>query len=70
MERLTSALEQAVVRRVLDQRVLEAVVRLRSVALNEKNVSLGEPLQRRAQRAFIEASHGLEQPIRESAPQH
>ena len=70
MQRLAAALEQAVVGRILDQRVLEAVVRLRSIALDEQNVGLGEPLQRRLQRAFVEASHGLEQRIRESAAQH
>ena len=67
MQRLTAALEQAVVGGILDQRVLEAVGRLRSIALDEQNVGLGEPLQRRLQRAFVEASHGLEQRIRESA---
>ena len=70
VERLAAALEQAVVGGVLDQRMLEAVVRLRSIALDEQNVGLGEPLQRRLQRAFVEAGHGSEQRIRESAPQH
>ena len=50
--------------------MLEAVGRLRSIALDEQNVGLGEPLQRRLQRAFVEAGHGLEQRIRESAAQH
>ena len=70
MQRLTAALEQAVVGGVLDQSVLKAVGRLRSIALDEQNVGLGEPLQRRSQRAFVEAGHGLEQSIRESAAQH
>ena len=70
VQRLAAALEQAVVGRILDQRVLEAVVRLRSIALDEQNVGLGEPLQRRLQRAFVEAGHGLEQRIRESAAEH
>ena len=68
MQRLAAALEQAVVGRVLDQRVLEAVVRLRSIALDEQNVGFGEPLQRRLQRALVEAGHGLEQRVREPAP--
>ena len=46
VQRLAAALEQALVGRVLDQRVLEAVVRLRSIALDEQDVGLGEPLQR------------------------
>jgi hypothetical protein len=70
VERLTAALEQAVVGGVLDQRVLEAVGRLRSIALEEQNIGLGEPLQRRLQRALVEASHGLEQRIGESPAQH
>ena len=45
VQRLAAALEQAVVGRVLDQRVLEAVGRLRSIALDEQNVGLGKPLQ-------------------------
>ena len=67
MQRLAAALEQAVIGGILDQRVLEAVGRLRSIALDEQNVGLGEPLQRRLQRAFVEASHGLEQSVGESA---
>ena len=46
VQRLAAALEQALVGRVLDQRVLEAVVRLRSIALDEQDVGLGEPLER------------------------
>ena len=38
VQRLAAALEQALVGRVLDQRVLETVVRLRSIALDEQNV--------------------------------
>jgi hypothetical protein len=41
---------------------------LRSIALDEQNVGLGEPLQRRLQCTLVEAGHGLEQRIRESAP--
>ena len=67
VQRLAAALEQAVVGGVLDQRVLEAVGRLRSIALDEQNVGLGKPLQRRSQRAFVEAGHGLEQRVGESA---
>ena len=66
MQRLAAALEQALIGCVLDQRVLEAKVRLRSIALDEQNVGLSEPLQRRLQRAFVEAGHGLEQRVREA----
>ena len=50
MQRLPAALEQAVVGRVLDQRVLEAIVRLRRRALDKQKVGVGEPIQRRLQR--------------------
>jgi hypothetical protein len=40
--------------------VLEAVGRLRSIALDEQNVGLGNPLKRRLQRAFVETGHRLE----------
>jgi hypothetical protein len=38
MQRLAATLKQAVIGRVLDQCALEAVVRLRSIALDEQNV--------------------------------
>jgi hypothetical protein len=46
VQRLTAAVEQAVVGRLLDQRVLEAVVRRRRRALNEKDIRMGKPLKR------------------------
>jgi hypothetical protein len=45
MQRLTAAFEEAVVGRVLDQRVLEAIARLRRRALDERKVGIGEPVQ-------------------------
>ena len=45
MQRLPAALEQAVVGRVLDQRVLEAIVGLRRRALDEQEVGVGKPIQ-------------------------
>ena len=45
MQRLPADLEQAVVGRIPDQRVLEAVVRPRRRVLDEQDVGLGEPLQ-------------------------
>ena len=70
VQRLAAALEQALVSRVLDQRVLEAVVRLRSVALDEQDVGLGKPLHRRPQASLVEAGHGLEQRMRKVTPEH
>ena len=45
MQRLAAALEQAVVGRVLDQRVLEAIVGLRWSALDKQKVGVGKPIQ-------------------------
>ena len=45
VQRLAAALEQAVVGRVLDQRVLEAIVGLRRRALDKQEVGVGEPIQ-------------------------
>ena len=46
VQRLPAALEQAVVGRVLDQRVLEAIVGLRAGALGDEEVRVGEPVER------------------------
>ena len=46
VQRLAAALEQAVVGRVLDQRVLEAIARLMARALGEEEVRAGEPVER------------------------
>jgi len=43
MQRLAAALEQALVGRVLDEGVLEAIFRLRRRALDEQEVVVGEP---------------------------
>ena len=55
MERLAAALQEAFVGRVLDQRVFEAIVRLRADALNEENVRLDKALQRRRESGLVEA---------------
>jgi len=54
VQRLTAALEQAVVSRILDQRVLEAIVGLRGRALDEQEVGVGEPVQRPLQHGIVE----------------
>ena len=46
VQRLAAALEQALVGRVLDQRVLEAIANLQARALGDKEVRVGEPLER------------------------
>ena len=45
VEPLPAALQQAVVGRVLNQRVLEAIFSLRRRALDKQQVSVGEPIQ-------------------------
>ena len=55
MQGLAAALQKAFVGRVLDQRVFEAIVRLRADALDEENVSLGKAIQRRRGSSPIEA---------------
>ena len=44
VQRLAAALEQAVIGRVLDQRVLEAIGRLRGRALDEQEIRVDETL--------------------------
>jgi hypothetical protein len=50
VQRLAAALQQAVVGGVLDQRVLEAIVRVRRDAFDEQQLGVGEPVERGAQR--------------------
>ena len=66
----TAALQHTLAGGVLHQRVLEAVVRPWPVALNEKDVGLGEPLQGRPEFGFGEAGDSLEKRLREVAPEY
>ena len=45
VQRLPAALQQALVRRVLDQRVLEAIFSLRRSALDKQQIGVGKPIQ-------------------------
>ena len=45
VQRLPAALEQARVGRVLDQRMLEAIIGLRRRALDKQQVGVGKPIQ-------------------------
>ena len=53
MQRLAAALEQAVVGRVLDQRVLEAIISLRRSALDKQKVGVGKPIQCGLKSGFV-----------------
>jgi hypothetical protein len=46
VQRLTPALEQAVIGRVLDQGMLEAIGRLMACTLSDEEVRAGEPMER------------------------
>ena len=54
VQRLATALEQAVVGSVLDQRVLEAIGRLMARALGDEEVRFGEPVERRLEGGVVE----------------
>ena len=58
MQRLAMALEQALVGRVLDQRVLEAIARLQAGALDEQEVRFGKPIERGLQAAVVDRCTG------------
>ena len=70
MQRLAAALEQALVGRVLDQRVLEAIVGLRRRALDKQEVGVGKPIQRRLQRWLVAFCDVAQQRIGEIASEH
>ena len=56
VQRLAAALEQAVVGRVLDQRVLEAIVRLMARALGDEEVRAGEPVERGLEGGVVDSA--------------
>ncbi len=68
VQRLPTALEEAVVGRVLDQRVLEAIACLRRRALDEQEVGVGKPVQRCLQLGLVEFGNVTQQPVCEIAP--
>src|SRR5271166_4623082 len=58
VKRLASALEQALVGCILDQRVLETISRGRRGAVDEQEVGFGEPIERSLQAQLVESSGG------------
>ena len=58
VKRLAAALEQALVGRVLDQRVLETVGGGRRGAVDEQEVGFREPIQRGLQARLVESGGG------------
>ena len=69
VQRLAAAFQQAVVRRVLDQRVLEAIVRLMARAFGDEEVRAGEPIERRLERGVVDLADRTQQRIGEISPQ-
>ena len=57
VEHLPAALEQAVVGGVLDQRVLETIVRLRAPILDDEEVRIGEPVERALEDGVVDPAH-------------
>ena len=70
MQRLAAAPEQAVVRRVLDQRVLEAIIGLRRRALHKQKVGVGQPLQRGLQSRLVVFGDVAQKPVCEITSEH
>ena len=70
VQHLAAALEQAVVGGVLDQRVLETIVRLRARALGDEEVRVGEPVERGLEGGVVDPAHSTQQRVGEISPQH
>ena len=74
VERLAAALEKALVGRVLNQRVLEAIGRLRTGALDEQEVRVDKAIERGLYAAVVGCGYredqGAQQGIGEIASQH
>ena len=70
VQRVAAAPEQAVVGRVLDQRVLEAIVRLPAGALRDEEVRAGEPIERGLKGNVLDPAYSAQQRTGEISPQH
>jgi hypothetical protein len=70
VQRLAAALKQAVVSRVLDQRVLEAIAHLMAGPLDEQEVRVGEAVKRRLEGGVVDPAYSAQQRIGEIPPEH
>jgi hypothetical protein len=70
MQHLPPALEKIFVGRILNKRVLEAIVAVRRNALDEQNIGFRELLQRGLQRCVSHPGEGAEKAIREATSNH
>src|SRR6516164_9427026 len=69
VQRLAAALEQAFISGVLDQRVLEAISRLRRGAFNEKEIDVGKALESGSESGVVDLCDGSQQRMGEAASQ-
>src|SRR3974390_3152540 len=65
---LATALEQALISRILDERMLEAVFGFWWKALHEEYVGLGQPFQRRLQCVVVHFGNCANEGVGEAAP--
>ena len=70
VQRLAAGLEQALIRRVLDKRVLEAISRLRRCALDDEEVGPGETVERGLETAVVDRGHCAQKREGKIAPEH
>src|ERR1700722_14087412 len=70
VQRLARALEQALVGRVLDQRVLEAIASLQADALGDEEIRVGEPVERGLESGVIDPAHVPQERISEITAQY
>ena len=68
VQRLAAALEQAVVGRVLDQRVLEAIARLWASAFDDEQVRVGQPVERGLEREVVDPADSARQRVGKISP--
>src|SRR5262245_60502842 len=70
MENLASALQQILISRILNERLLEAILGIRRQALYQQNVCLGEPVERGLQRRVLHPGHGAKEWVGEVPSNH
>jgi hypothetical protein len=70
MQHLPPALEKIFVGRILNKRVLEAVVGVRRESLDEQNIGVRELFQRGLQRRVFHPGERAEKAIGEATPNH
>ena len=70
MQELTPALEQILIGRVLNERVLETIISFGRQALHQQDVGVGKPFQRGLQGSVLQIGHSTKQWVGEVASDH